>query len=311
MPTVIDHQDFMDPEEFEYRESFGDFLKRNREASGKTVEGISRTTRIARRYLQAFEENDIMNLPEEAFARGFLKAYAAEIGLDIDDCLARYDRFRRSLIPTQIREFKKPSKYMLLGDVEPLRAQRWLVWGLAIGVVAAALILGTILGIKYWQPRLKAMQDAVRKSSIEVSAPRPPETLQQEAPPSKAEANEPASPRSPLGSPLAPIIAPAHPAAKAPSGSPDAAANMATPVRPSVLTITAVKEAKLTIRLDENALQEMSFHAGQSQSLSVFREIEIKSSDKSAFAFQYNGKPLEVSGPFIKLFNRYLFTKPR
>lgn len=141
----------MNDELSDFTESFGDFIKRHREASGRSIDEIARTTKISKRYLEAFEANDLNNLPEEAFARGFLKNYAAEIGLDVEDCLDRFERFRRSAMPTQVKEVKKVNKpsFLLSNDSATIGAPKWLpltIMGLVL--VALLVILVWVLGIR-------------------------------------------------------------------------------------------------------------------------------------------------------------------
>ncbi|MDB5038910.1 MAG: helix-turn-helix domain protein [Bacteriovoracaceae bacterium] len=269
------------------KESFGDYLKRHREASGKTLDGIARTTRISKRYLQAFEDNLSQNLPEDAFARGFLKAYAKEVGLDVDDCILRYDRFRRSLMPTQIKDIRKPPKMTSLGGegFEPLQNQKWVVWGLMTGVIIAGVVAGVLLLIQWFQ-----------HSTPSVSKQAPSEQVAEGTDTNIAEA-------PPVNPPVPTEQIPAKPTVEA------QAPQMATPVKPSTLTIKANRDGKLTLRIDENALQDVSLKAGETQTVNVFKEVEIRNTDRAAFSFQYNGKPLDISGPVIKLFNRHLYTK--
>lgn len=287
--------DLENNEEHAFRESFGDFIRRHREASGKTIEGISRTTRIPRRYLEAFESNDQAKLPEDAFARGFLRSFAQEIGLEIEDCLQRYDRFRRSLMPTQIKEVKKPAKYILLGEsVEPSSSQRWLKITLMAGAALTALIF-VLIWILSPSSSSKVVSDAQNtaestESSAEKSASSPALT------PDSTHTEQSVGGQTVSG----------QTAAVAPKPQP-----LALPATPSVLTIKALRDAKLSIRLDENAVQEILMKQGDAQTLNVFREIEIRTTDKTALQFQYNGQPLEVAGPVLKLFNRNLFDKKR
>lgn len=259
------------PEVTEGRESFGEFLRRHREASGKTLDGISRATRIAKRYLQAFEGNQTEYYPEEAFARGFLKVYAREVGLDVDDTIARYEQFKRSLIPTQIKEIKKPApKLPLAFDGSILKHQRSLIVMIVVGVALALLVS---LGLWIFSPDRSPQ---VEKVVVEETAESGEEAVED------------------LGTQV-PAVQPTQ---------------LAAPVRPSILKVTAVKNSKLTIRIDESPAEEMALKAGESRTFNIFREIEIKSLDRTAFQFQYNGKPLDIAGPVIKLFNRHLFSKP-
>ena len=57
-------------------------LRDARIARGTTLDDAQRSTRIARRYLQALEEEDFAALPAPVFARGFLRSYSQYLGLD-------------------------------------------------------------------------------------------------------------------------------------------------------------------------------------------------------------------------------------
>jgi len=62
----------------------GVLLREIREFKGIELSTIAEHTKISRQYLQAIEDEDSSHLPEEAYLRGYLKQYAAEIGLDPD-----------------------------------------------------------------------------------------------------------------------------------------------------------------------------------------------------------------------------------
>ena len=51
---------------------------------------LSRRTKISVATLQAIERNDASELPRGIFMRGFLRAYAREVGCDPDDIVGRY-----------------------------------------------------------------------------------------------------------------------------------------------------------------------------------------------------------------------------
>jgi len=57
-------------------------LRTAREANGQTIEEIADILKIRRLYLQAVEDSDWPNLPELVYAQGFVRSYAAYLGLD-------------------------------------------------------------------------------------------------------------------------------------------------------------------------------------------------------------------------------------
>jgi cytoskeleton protein RodZ len=65
--------------------SVGSRLRDARELRNLTLEDAARTTRIAKGYLKALEEDDFTKLPSEVYARGFLRVYATFLGLKLDE----------------------------------------------------------------------------------------------------------------------------------------------------------------------------------------------------------------------------------
>jgi cytoskeletal protein RodZ len=70
-------------------ETLGEYLREERQKQGKTLEQIAQKTRISHSTLQAIEDNRDELLPPALHVRAFLKLYARELGLNMDDILAR------------------------------------------------------------------------------------------------------------------------------------------------------------------------------------------------------------------------------
>jgi transcriptional regulator with XRE-family HTH domain len=71
-------------------ESLGQYLRREREARGVALEDIARVTRIRRQHLEMLEADRHDALPATPFVRGFLAAYAKQLGLPPDEVVGRY-----------------------------------------------------------------------------------------------------------------------------------------------------------------------------------------------------------------------------
>jgi len=69
---------------------FGAKLREARERRGLTLRVIADRTRISVRVLEALEKNDISRLPGGIFSRGFVRAYADEVGLDPEQTIAEF-----------------------------------------------------------------------------------------------------------------------------------------------------------------------------------------------------------------------------
>jgi len=68
--------------------SVGAWLKAAREESGVSLDEVAKVTRIGKNYLEAIEEGDLSKLPSQAYTRGFIRLYAAHLGLPPEKALA-------------------------------------------------------------------------------------------------------------------------------------------------------------------------------------------------------------------------------
>ncbi len=76
-------------------ESVGAHLKKTREGQGLSFDQVASLTRIQSKFLQALEEEDFQQLPEQVFTRGFVRTYARAIGLDEEETLQRFSESSR------------------------------------------------------------------------------------------------------------------------------------------------------------------------------------------------------------------------
>ncbi len=68
----------------------GSRLRQAREHRGLTLRDIAATTKISMTALVAIEQNDFDRLPGGVFRRGYVRAFAAEVGLDADELAREY-----------------------------------------------------------------------------------------------------------------------------------------------------------------------------------------------------------------------------
>lgn len=71
-------------------ESFGSYLRAQREKKGIRLEEIASITKINLQKLQMLEEGRFEELPSEPFLRGFIIAYAKYVGIDPKDVIQAY-----------------------------------------------------------------------------------------------------------------------------------------------------------------------------------------------------------------------------
>src|SRR5882757_7933258 len=81
--------------------AFGEKLRKQREQRGIALDAISNTTKISPRMLRALEEEHFDQLPGGVFNKGFVRAYARQVGLDEEEAVTDY---LTALRESQIRQ---------------------------------------------------------------------------------------------------------------------------------------------------------------------------------------------------------------
>ncbi len=157
--------------------TLGQELKQQREARGKSLEEVSKTTNIAARFLHAIERDDYRELPGELYNRSFIRQLAKAIGYDEDRALQLYERQSgSSRIPTDEEVSRAPEA------LPPPRTGNALLLALT-----AMVVLVVVAGTSYAFPGWWNVFGSLLTSK---SAP-PPQTLPSQAPP-PAETTPPA-----------------------------------------------------------------------------------------------------------------------
>src|SRR5438552_13209668 len=98
----------------------GDDLRQARIAQKRSIEDIARATKINPSLLRAIENDAFSRVPGGLFTRGFLRAYAREVGLNPEEIVERY-RAEYEPAPTVApEETPKPPERERLGRVKIL-----------------------------------------------------------------------------------------------------------------------------------------------------------------------------------------------
>jgi len=74
-------------------ESFGKYLREERERKGIGIDEISRVTKIGPGQLKSLESDDFGALPPIAFVKGFVKAYAQYVNIDSEEAIIRLEQY--------------------------------------------------------------------------------------------------------------------------------------------------------------------------------------------------------------------------
>jgi cytoskeleton protein RodZ len=117
-------------------------LAEARTAKGLSLADVEQITRIRQKWLEALENGEYSKLPRGAVARGFLRTYAAYLGLDVQAVLSLYtEESGDAGDGTFVAEPGKPR----LVDYRPLEVElidavpdnRWVPWVVALLLVVA------------------------------------------------------------------------------------------------------------------------------------------------------------------------------
>ena len=72
-------------------QEFGALLRERREARGFTIEELAGRIKLSARTLQAIENGSMEGLPHAVYARGFVRSYAQQVGLDQEEIVEGLD----------------------------------------------------------------------------------------------------------------------------------------------------------------------------------------------------------------------------
>lgn len=119
----------------------GQELAAARERADISFETMAEGLRLPKRQLEALEADDYASLPPPAYVRGYLRAYARQVGLDGDEIVALFDAASGDLHDPDLHP-AAPS-----GPVAGSGA------GLPIGLAVIALVVVAGIGGWWWQGR--------------------------------------------------------------------------------------------------------------------------------------------------------------
>ena len=110
-----DNQGSASPQNDSVKSSVGMDFKRARNRMSVSLDTVARDLNIGKEFLAAIEEDDVENLPETAYAIGFVRSYARYLDLDTAEMIVRFKAETLSkldsddlLFPTPIRERRFP-----------------------------------------------------------------------------------------------------------------------------------------------------------------------------------------------------------
>jgi cytoskeletal protein RodZ len=128
-------------------DTFGEYLRREREVREIPLQDVSRTTKIPVRSLERLEAGEFDSLPGEVFVRGFIKSYARCVGIDDEGALLLYDSEREKRRAAEEALLPPP---VVTPEADPLQLRRRV--GIAVFVVIVLIIATITLSLLLRRP---------------------------------------------------------------------------------------------------------------------------------------------------------------
>ena len=279
---------------------FGEYLRREREMRGVSLDEISVATKISIRFLQAIENEELSKLPGGIFTRSFVRTYARYLGLDEE----------RVLADCQLAGQQKPEV-----DIRRITANRALPHGAASRTrIIALLIAGVLLVGGYVLFRYSRRVMEQQRSTPMVIPPSTPAPGTN--PSTNAAPVQPSTPALPEGNPslTATSASPAAGAATVPAtpqgGPPSPAAQEnpanqnATPEAGSavaapnelVLQVAATERAWVAVDADGKTVLQKVLNPNEVENLKGHDSFDVTIGNAQGIVLTLNGETLKPLG---------------
>lgn len=277
-------------------------LRQARTAQGLSIAEVSERLNLSVRQVMALEAEDFAHLPQPPYVRGYLRSYAALVGLSPPTVVAAYDG--------QIRERAELPVLHPVGappaDIEFEKRDAPAASG-SMGVlgVAAAVVFALVAGGGYWLWRGVSRHSAGPATGATVAGAVGPAHAGRQAPAPNFSASVTLPPNVPAPAAVPPPVTPA-PSAAGPAVPPPQTVPRAPASAPRLpgqgaygQLVVVPGQATLVKVQDQagNTLLQERVPAGQPLSLDGLSPFTVTLSNPRGASVRYNGHPVVVPAP--------------
>lgn len=264
--------------------SIGGILRETREAKGLQLDDVTRVTRIGKHHLMAIEQDDFGKLPNPAYGRGFIKAYAQFLGLPGEELAQRYDSLLAAeTAPAPQKKKERP----VTATLKTGMSKKW-VLPLILFVIAAitAYIVGRGKEVPEPQPQ---ESPAVQQPVTSVKPVLPAVTAPPVQPP-RTSASVPAP------APPAPAVPAKPPASALPAPMPSTPAAPAPPRKGVFLRLIVSEETWLNITIDGSISKQYQLKPGDVIEWKGEKSFSLDIGNAGGVTAVFNGRRLKPFG---------------
>ncbi len=270
----------------------GRLLCEARTAKEVSLADVEAVTRIRQKYLEALETGEYSRLPRGTVARGFLRTYAAYLGLDVDATLQQYTQESGDACDeVLIAEPGKPR----LADYRPLEVEladerppaSWWPW---LAALAITIVLGTT---GWWFLNRYPGSNLFRAfgPAPTVTATNTPTRWVVTATPEPT--NTPAEPLPMPTSGLFTLPTPTVPASPTPTPRPTMTPEVVAHIS---LEVRTTQRSWLRVTVDDQTPEEGMLAADQSRTWDADESIVLRTGNAGGVSLILNGEDLGTMG---------------
>jgi len=288
---------------------FGEYLRRERELRGVTLEEISAATRISIRFLEAIESEELSKLPGGIFTRSFVRSYARFLGLDEE----------RVLTDCQLAGRQKPEVDIRRITANRARQNDTALRTRVIGLVVAAVLLAGGYALFRHSRRVREQRPSTpivvppSPSAITTTNPAA-NTSSATNPPTNVPAGQPSTSTQPESNPVetapgtsataatapaTPQSAPLSTAAKAKPAGPSAP-SQTPPAAPGLsdlaLQVAATERAWVAVDADGKTVLQKVLNPSEIENLKAHESFDVTVGNASGIVLTLDGATLKPLG---------------
>jgi cytoskeletal protein RodZ len=256
----------------------GVILRRCREYHGITLEEASEATKIGMDHLTALERDQVKETASLAYRKGFLRIYAAYLGLNADDMVRLYEKLHA---PPAAPDRRAPASDAGIAK----RRFPWKKLILPVVLLLLLIVTSSILNRSAAPPPHQQQAASPETATIPAAAPVQPIIS------SAGTVHHPpkdTNPAVPVATPEKPELLPANP---------DAAPLPATVAKGFVVRMSVIHNATLTVTIDGAAPQDYDLSVGDVIEWKAHKSITLVLSNAGGVDIELNGRHLKPLGP--------------
>jgi cytoskeleton protein RodZ len=290
-------------------ESVGEFFRQVRETKGLTIDEVASKTRIRTDFVKALEDGNFAKLPDQVFARGFVRSYARSLGLDEEDAIHRFIQSAGSFYEKQ--DERERLKTRQVEEDRKRQANRKTV-AIAIGVAVLTLIFllsreqSAVLRHGAPEQASAAKQTAqAGKSLPEPSVRGTDHATETPKPATDPSTRQESTPSAVAVSKIEPGVASTVSTVSSGSDGPLAGLSLTAigeqPDGPLVLDLEATELSWVVVQIDNGSPQESLLRPGEKSHWTGQEQFILTLGNAGGVKAELNGKPQKPFGPSGKV----------